>query len=246
MVTKLIAAEYATSVGCAMVIASGSQRNIVSKIMGEITNFESKETIHNISITKFNKDSKNMDKNVEFKCDCGCLNDINMKPKFNPNNGTHFIPKSKIYKDRELWILHGLHSHGKIFVDKGAVLALTHHNIAELLPVGITGIEGNFHAYQCVELYGPEHSPLGRGGTLESEAGIDDVYQPEQFKGVRYVLFGRAVVNHSSSEIQLIKGHRTKEIESLLGYSDGSFDCVAYRNNMAILPNRRISAVING
>lgn len=102
--------------------------------------------------------------------------------------GTQFEPQPQTDNARKRWITYGLIPMGKLYLDRGAVKALTHKGTS-LLPAGITAIEGEFSTSDAVQLCNQEGIELGRG-----------------------------LVNYNSSEIQQIKGLHSTEIAAILGY----------------------------
>lgn len=102
--------------------------------------------------------------------------------------GTQFEPQPRTENARKRWITHGLIPMGKLYLDTGAVKAVTHKKTS-LLPAGIIEIKGDFFAADAVQLCNQEGMELGRG-----------------------------LVNYSSSEITRIKGHQSAEIAAILGY----------------------------
>ncbi|KAJ3281980.1 hypothetical protein HK104_011165 [Borealophlyctis nickersoniae] len=145
---------------------------------------------------------------------------------FNPTMGTHFLAKSDAaMMDRKWWILHGLTASGTLFVDAGAVRAITqkrHRGSASLFAAGIVKVKGNFGANQCVKVATVVRRTVRKAdatGTVESEEQV-------------VVEIGRGIVNYAASEIMRIKGHKSGDIEGLLGYVDSA--CVIPRDNLAI------------
>ena len=102
--------------------------------------------------------------------------------------GTQFEPQPQTDNARKRWITYGLIPMGKLYLDHGAVKALTKQGTS-LLPAGITAIEGEFSSSDAVQLCNQEGIELGRG-----------------------------LVNYNSSEIEQIKGCQSNEIASILGY----------------------------
>jgi len=102
--------------------------------------------------------------------------------------GTYFKPKEQPLSQRKGWIAFGLKSRGMIYLDEGAVKALTTHG-KSLLPSGIIKIEGDFGIGDCVSCMDKEGKKVAKGLT-----------------------------NYSSGELERIKGKRTSEIEKALGY----------------------------
>jgi glutamate 5-kinase len=102
--------------------------------------------------------------------------------------GTQFTPQLRADSARKRWIAHGLVTAGKVYLDAGAVAAITTGG-KSLLPAGITHIEGNFEATDAVELCDAAGKEIARG-----------------------------LVNYSSTELDRIHGHRSTDIIDLLGY----------------------------
>ncbi|MEL7420398.1 MAG: glutamate 5-kinase [Cyanobacteria bacterium J06555_3] len=104
------------------------------------------------------------------------------------NLGTQFEPQPQTDNARKRWITYGLVPMGKLYLDSGAVKAVTTMG-KSLLPAGIVEVEGEFSATDAVQLCDREGLELGRG-----------------------------LVNYSNAEIEQIKGHHSAEIASILGY----------------------------
>ncbi len=102
--------------------------------------------------------------------------------------GTQFEPQPQTDNARKRWITYGLIPMGKLYLDSGAVKAISHQGTS-LLPAGIIAVEGEFSASDAVQLCNQEGVELGRG-----------------------------LVNYNSSEIKQIKGHHSNEIVAILGY----------------------------
>jgi glutamate 5-kinase len=102
--------------------------------------------------------------------------------------GTQFEPQPQTDNARKRWITYGLVPMGKLYLDSGAVKAISHQGTS-LLPAGIIAVEGEFSASDAVQLCNQEGVELGRG-----------------------------LVNYNSSEIEQIKGHHSNEIAKILGY----------------------------
>ena len=116
--------------------------------------------------------------------------------------GTLFLPARDGLNRRKHWIAYTLRPAGKILVDAGAQKALVEKGTS-LLPSGITGVEGRFERGRCVRICGPDGVEIARG-----------------------------LSDYSNSEIQLIAGHKSAEIEQLLGYRYG--DDVVHRDNLVL------------
>jgi len=117
--------------------------------------------------------------------------------------GTLFLPQEDKLNCRKCWIAFTLKPRGRLTVDEGAYHALK-ENKKSLLPSGIRDVGGTFDAGDSVSILSPE--------------GME---------------FARGLVNYNSSEIQRIKGVKSKFLEQILGYCIA--DEVIHRDNLAIL-----------
>jgi glutamate 5-kinase len=117
--------------------------------------------------------------------------------------GTCFVPKADRLGARKRWIAFAAPPQGRLAVDAGAARALTRQG-RSLLPSGVTRVEGEFGAGEVVAVVDLE----GRE-------------------------FARGLVNFDAGELRRIRGAKTHEIESRLGYK--SFDEVIHRDNLVIL-----------
>ncbi|MEO1429372.1 MAG: glutamate 5-kinase [Cyanobacteria bacterium J06633_8] len=102
--------------------------------------------------------------------------------------GTQFEPQPEPTSARKRWIAYGLVPEGKLYLDAGAVVAISSGG-KSLLPAGITSIEGEFQQDEAVELCEGDGKEIARG-----------------------------LVNYSSSELEKIRGRRSSEIQEVLGY----------------------------
>jgi glutamate 5-kinase len=75
---------------------------------------------------------------------------------------------------------------------------------SSLLPVGVTAVEGTFERGDTIQVMNTVGREIARG-----------------------------IANYSSSELALIRGRQSAEIETLLGYTYG--DEMIHRNNLALL-----------
>lgn len=121
---------------------------------------------------------------------------------------------TQIKSDRRFWLLHGLKTKGTIYIDAGCFEALTRKNRAGLLPAGIVAVLGQFHESECVLI---KVIPT-RDSPLDSAVEV-----------------GHCRVNYSSTEIDLIKGINSSEIDKVLGFADSEY--VAHRDNLAFPPS---------
>jgi glutamate 5-kinase len=117
--------------------------------------------------------------------------------------GTAFRPQRTRLSSKKGWIAYACRTKGVLTVDDGAARALLHGG-KSLLPSGIVSLSGRF------------------------DAG-DAVYCADM-RGHR---IAKGVTNYSSSEIEQIKGKKTSEIDSILGYRYS--DEVIHRDNLALL-----------
>ncbi|EER30388.1 glutamate 5-kinase [Candida tropicalis MYA-3404] len=120
---------------------------------------------------------------------------------------------TQIKSDKRFWLLHGLKTKGALIIDQGCFQALTRKNRAGLLPVGIIDVVGHFHESECVSI----KVVPDKNGPLEDAVEV-----------------GHCRVNYSAPEIKLIKGHKSSDIEAILGYADSEY--VAHRDNLAFPP----------
>lgn len=116
--------------------------------------------------------------------------------------GTYFVANENKLSKRKCWIAFSRKPKGKIQVDDGAAQALL-RNGKSLLPIGITNVEGSFMIGDCVELFSADGRKLGIG-----------------------------LVNYSAVDILKIMGHRSNQIEAVLGSKP--YDEVIHRDNLAI------------
>ncbi|MCJ7518252.1 MAG: glutamate 5-kinase [Anaerolineaceae bacterium] len=104
--------------------------------------------------------------------------------------GTLILPAVDKLESRKRFMLAGASSRTFIKVDEGAAKALLAGG--SLLPVGVTGTQGNFERGDIVKVKDPEGKDCAIG-----------------------------LSNYSVADLQKIKGRRSSEIEILLGYAYG-------------------------
>lgn len=121
--------------------------------------------------------------------------------------GTLFVPSGRRLAGKKRWLAYATQPHGEIVVDEGAKTALIKGN-KSLLPSGIVATRERFKAGDIVKLTGP-----------------------------RRVEFARGLANYDAQEIERIKGRKTSEIESILGYKHS--DEVVHRDNLVILERKK-------
>jgi glutamate 5-kinase len=139
------------------------------------------------------------------------------QPRIVPPLHTRFLPSDNPVQSRSFWLLHGLKPRGTIYIDNGAYNALL--NKASLLPAGVVEVDGHFAQQEAVRLVVVQKlSPDSLNG--------DFLHHGQEPREV-----GRALVNYGSPEIARIKGHRSTQINSILGYADSEY--VALRENIS-------------
>ena len=117
--------------------------------------------------------------------------------------GTLITPAGTRLKSRKHWIAFALKPSGALSVDKGAAEALRKKG-RSLLPSGIREVRGEFAGGDCVSLIDPD--------------GVE---------------FGRGLVNYAAPDVAKLKGRRTTEISTLLGYKVA--DEIIHRDNFVLL-----------
>lgn len=118
--------------------------------------------------------------------------------------GTVFIPHNRRIHTKKKWLLLSSKAKGRVLVDEGAVEALLREG-KSLLPIGITGVEGEFDAGSVVGILSPDGREIGRGITY----------------------YGSGIIGR-------IRGHKTRELQELLG-EDYEFDTVIHRDNLSVV-----------
>lgn len=125
---------------------------------------------------------------------------------------TRFVAKPKPLVDRKWWILHGLHTHGTVYVEEDVAEHIHDGQVDDdLFAHSISKVEGDFVEHQAVRL----------------------VVQHKNNKGMTdNVTIAKGIVNYSSAEIMRIMLAEKSHIVDSLGYKDAN--CVINRDNMAI------------
>jgi glutamate 5-kinase len=116
--------------------------------------------------------------------------------------GTFFVPRQRAYHGRKLWLAHLPKPAGDLVLDAGAVAALERGG-KSLLPIGIREVRGAFGVGAAVRCLAEDGHAIGVG-----------------------------LSNYKASEIEQIKGHRSEEIETIIGYKHS--DEVIHRNNFVL------------
>ena len=119
------------------------------------------------------------------------------------NIGTLFLPKAEQLVAKKRWIGFSAKISGQISVDQGAKQALISKK-RSLLPKGIVKIRGTFAVGDTVSILDAENKEFGRGLT-----------------------------SYSSEELAKIKGYKSDQIKTILGYK--YYDEVVHRDNLVIL-----------
>jgi glutamate 5-kinase len=117
--------------------------------------------------------------------------------------GTLILPKGEALSSRKHWIAFNPKPKGDVIVDDGAKKAIVQKG-KSLLPSGVTRVRGVFDRGDLVTCLGPRGKEFARG-----------------------------LVNYSASELEKIKGHRSHEIETTLGYK--YCDEVIHRDDLVVL-----------
>lgn len=117
--------------------------------------------------------------------------------------GTQFLPHPAPINARKHWIAHTLVPAGKIMLDVGATNAILAGG-KSLLAAGVTQVSGDFQSQEAVQIINYQGQEIARG-----------------------------IVNYSHAELNLIKGRRSEEIPTLLGYAGA--DTVVHRDNLVVL-----------
>lgn len=99
--------------------------------------------------------------------------------------GTRFVPHEDRTPSFKLWLRYASPARGRILVDQGAAKVLRERG-SSLLPVGITGVEGDFAPGDCVEV------------VADGE------------------LVGKGIASHGSEALEAAKGLQTAEASELL------------------------------
>ncbi|GIV66523.1 MAG: glutamate 5-kinase [Chloroflexota bacterium] len=104
--------------------------------------------------------------------------------------GTFFSPIVNKIEARKRYILTAARGKGQIYIDSGAEQALTHGR--SLLPIGITGLGGDFERGDAVEVLCGQAKPVAMG-----------------------------ITNYAARDLEKLVGHQSSEIENILGYTYG-------------------------
>jgi len=117
--------------------------------------------------------------------------------------GTFFLPGTEKIKSRKHWIAYVLRPQGYFVLDEGACQAVVERG-KSLLPSGIVEVSGQF-----------------------------GVGAPVHCRNVSGDVIAAGLTNYSSGDIEKIKGRKSSEIQTVLGFSDS--DEVIHRDNLVLL-----------
>jgi len=117
--------------------------------------------------------------------------------------GTFFLPAGERLAHRKHWIAYTLRPKGELCLDEGACRALCERGTS-LLPAGVVEVRGRFDVGDAVACVNAAGNRIAMG-----------------------------LVNYAAGEINKIRGHKTTEIERLLGYCDS--EEVIHRDNLVLL-----------
>ncbi|MDZ4184922.1 MAG: glutamate 5-kinase [Desulfuromonadales bacterium] len=116
--------------------------------------------------------------------------------------GTLFLAARDRMTAKKHWIAFSKKTRGKLIVDEGARCAMVERG-KSLLPSGIIGVEGGFDRGDAVRLCTVDGSEIATG-----------------------------VINYALTELLRIMGHKSSEIETILGYKYA--DEVVHRDNLVL------------
>ena len=117
--------------------------------------------------------------------------------------GTLILPKKEVLSSRKHWIAFNLKPKGDVVVDEGAKKAIVQKG-KSLLPSGIVKVKGSFDRGDPVSCLGPRGKEFARG-----------------------------LVNYSASELERIRGLKSEQIETALGYK--YCDEIIHRDDLVLL-----------
>ncbi|KAI0015934.1 glutamate 5-kinase [Xylariomycetidae sp. FL0641] len=218
MGTKIVAARLATSAGVTTVITRSSSPGNIAQIVRYV---QARRAILSASSATAHTTTASPTATTAAEADEEALLPgtaaLALSALERPPRHTRFLPLAPPIRDRYFWLLHGLAPHGTLYIDGGAAAALA--GKAGLLPVGVLDVEGSFAQQEAVRLV-----VVDRPATPTTEEGKLWEGTPQEV--------GRALVNYAAPEIARIKGHRSAQIEGLLGYADSEY--VADRENVSL------------
>lgn len=117
--------------------------------------------------------------------------------------GTRFPAIENPLESRKRWIFAGTIPNGRVIIDRGAEKALTKSG-GSLLPAGITAVEGVFERGDTIHIFSEDRRELARG-----------------------------IARYDSTDLDRLKGCRSDQIASLLGYAYGPV--AVHRNDLILV-----------
>ncbi|MGH9339078.1 MAG: glutamate 5-kinase [Acidobacteriota bacterium] len=127
---------------------------------------------------------------TEVRIASGAEADVLLRIVAGESVGTRFSTAVSKIESRKRWIL-AEPARGDVYLDEGAVKALLGDG-KSLLPVGVTGLQGEFERGQTVRLLSPLKDEVARG-----------------------------ITNYDATDLKSILGHHSNEIARILGYHYG-------------------------
>lgn len=121
--------------------------------------------------------------------------------------GTFFLPSPEKIRSRKHWIAYVLRPQGYFVLDGGACRAIVQGG-KSLLPSGILEVSGSF-----------------------------GVGAPVQCRDTAGRIIAAGLTNYAAEDIARIKGHNSREIKKILGFSDS--EEVIHRDNLVLLNNEQ-------
>lgn len=216
MGTKIVAAKLATSAGVTTIITRSSRPGNIADIVRYTESLTHIPLVHHDVQSPIPRDSV---------------------PPFPLH--TRFIPSPNPIHSHSFWLLHSILPHGTLYIDSGALTALS--NGAGLLPAGVLGLEGSFWQQEAVRLVlipNPHKSSHSKTLSLDGDFTYHSLGMAMGGKGAGEEV-GRALVNYNSDQVARIKGLRSNQIRGVLGYADSQYVCL--RENIALLQQEGLS-----
>lgn len=224
MSTKIVAARLATSAGVTTVITRSSTPDNLVKILAHIQATQGSSLLQkSSSFASLPLAAATSQANSTSSAAPALFAAALPKPPLH----TRFLPWPEPIRDRSFWILHGLTPHGTMYIDQGAYQALVEH--AGLLPVGVVDVEGPFSEHDAVRLVVVDRKPA-TAATTGGPVATPAVAPPGLVASGTEV--GRVLAKYSSTEIARIKGHRSRDIQGILGYVTSEY--VALREHISL------------
>ncbi|KAK4692365.1 glutamate 5-kinase, partial [Lecanoromycetidae sp. Uapishka_2] len=217
MSTKIVAARLATSAGVTTIITRSSSPGNIINIVNYVQAHKPGLTSETPSLPATPSEGHSL---------ANSISSIHIDAIAEPPLHTRFLPDPHPIRDRSFWLLHGLAAHGTLYIDAGAHRALA--SKAGLYAAGVVDVEGQFAQQEAVRLVvvqnkDPKWSSAAHENSVDG-GGVPVVVGP--------IEIGRALVNYSSAEITRIKGLKSTEIGTILGYADSEY--VALRENVSL------------